>query len=87
MNDEAKKIVATLGLAPLPHEGGWFRQQYVSEARLPDGRAMESLIWFLLTADDFSALHEEPRRAIDVRVVVALRRRGAKQAKFHDRVS
>ena len=57
MNAEAQNIIATLGLKPLPREGGWFRQQQVSEERRADGRATESLIWFLLTDGDFSAFH------------------------------
>jgi predicted cupin superfamily sugar epimerase len=49
VNAEAQKIVATLGLAPLAHEGGYFRQTWRSEAG--------SAIYFLLTPEDFSALH------------------------------
>ena len=57
VNAEAQNIIATLGLKPLPREGGWFGQQYVSEERRADGRALKSLIWFLLIEGDFSALH------------------------------
>ena len=60
MNAEAEKIIAQLGLAPLPREGGFFRPSWVSTARLANGRAAGSAIWFLLTADDFSALHRMP---------------------------
>ncbi len=57
MNAEAAKIIAELGLAPLPQEGGYFRPAWVSETRLASGRAAGSAIWFLLTPDDFSAWH------------------------------
>ncbi len=60
VNTAAEKIIARLGLAPLPQEGGFFRQTWVSEARLADGRAAGSAILFLLTVDDFSALHRMP---------------------------
>jgi uncharacterized protein len=49
VNAEARKIVGALGLAPLPHEGGYFRQTWRSEAG--------SAIYFLLTQEDFSTLH------------------------------
>jgi len=49
VNIEAQGIVATLGLEPLPHEGGFFRQTW----RGTGGSA----IYFLLTPEDFSALH------------------------------
>jgi predicted cupin superfamily sugar epimerase len=49
MNCEARKIVQSLQLEPLPREGGYFRQTWRSEAG--------SAILFLLTTDDFSALH------------------------------
>jgi predicted cupin superfamily sugar epimerase len=54
---EAENIIAQLGLQPLPDEGGWFRQTWVSAARLAGGRAATSQIWYLLTAEGFSALH------------------------------
>jgi predicted cupin superfamily sugar epimerase len=57
VNAEAESIIAQFGLAPLPQEGGFFRQTWVSEARRPDGRAAGSAIWFLLTGENFSALH------------------------------
>ena len=60
MNATAKKIIEQLGLAPLPREGGFFRQTWVSQTRLANGREAGSAIWFLLTADDFSALHRLP---------------------------
>jgi len=57
VNEDAEKIIAQLGLAPLPKEGGFFRQTWISATRLPNGRAAASAIWFLLTTDDFSAFH------------------------------
>ncbi len=57
MNEEARKIIAQLGLAPLPLEGGWFRRTWVSTVKLDNGRFAESAIYFLVTAVDFSALH------------------------------
>lgn len=57
MNDEVAAIIARLGLEPLPQEGGFFRQIERSEERLPNGRAVRSVIWFLLTPEGFSALH------------------------------
>ena len=57
MNTEAQKIVATLRLIPLSREGGWFRQTWQSPATLQSGRGAGSAIYFLLTTDDFSALH------------------------------
>lgn len=47
--DEAEHIVRTLGLERLPGEGGLFRRTYVD--------AHCSVIYFMLIAPDFSALH------------------------------
>lgn len=49
MPPSAAQLIAHLQLAPLPGEGGWFRQT--------SRRATASAIYFLLTRDDFSALH------------------------------
>jgi predicted cupin superfamily sugar epimerase len=57
---EAEQIIATLELVPLPHEGGFFRRMWTSRATLAGNsaeRAMASAIYFLLTRNDFSALH------------------------------
>jgi predicted cupin superfamily sugar epimerase len=48
-NAEAQRIIAALRLAPLPREGGWFRQTWRTAAG--------SAIYYLMTPDDFSALH------------------------------
>lgn len=57
VNAEVQKIIAQLALAPLPGEGGWFRQTWLSPHHLPGGRAVGSAIYFLVTPADFSALH------------------------------
>jgi len=49
VNAEARQIIATLGLAPLPQEGGFFRQTWRAAAG--------SAIVFLITEGEFSALH------------------------------
>lgn len=48
-NAEAQRIIAELHLAPLPREGGWFRQTWATAAG--------SAIYYLMTPDGFSALH------------------------------
>lgn len=49
MNAEARQVVAALQLEPLPREGGFFRPTWRG--------AGGSAILFLLTPEDFSALH------------------------------
>jgi predicted cupin superfamily sugar epimerase len=49
VNAAARQIVATLRLEPLPHEGGFFRATWRN--------ATASTILFLLTPEEFSALH------------------------------
>ncbi len=49
MPPTAAELISALQLAPLPREGGWFRQTWRSEAG--------SAILFLLTPENFSALH------------------------------
>ncbi len=46
---EAARWVEALGLEPLPHEGGLFRQAHLD--------SHSTAIYFLLAGDDFSALH------------------------------
>lgn len=46
---EAERWIAELGLEPLEHEGGLFRQTHLDEH--------SSAIYYLLVAPDFSALH------------------------------
>jgi uncharacterized protein len=59
VNDEARAVVATLGLAPHP-EGGFFRETFRAPLGVaaPQGqRAASTAIYFLLPAGTFSALH------------------------------
>ena len=65
MDDAVKRIVERLELVPHP-EGGFFREVYRSTTKLdhpdiPQGRPRErsagTLIYFLLSGDDFSAFH------------------------------
>jgi uncharacterized protein len=48
----AHDIITTLGLAPLPSEGGYYAETYRS--------AFGTAIYYLLTADSFSAMHRLP---------------------------
>lgn len=57
MNAEAAELIFKLGLSPLPDEGGFFAATWTSACVGPDGRASGSAILFLITAQDFSALH------------------------------
>lgn len=57
MRPTAEQLIARLDLAPLPHEGGFFRQTYRSPQTLDSGRPLGTAILFLLTPDSFSALH------------------------------
>jgi len=63
---DAQQIINMLKLEPLPDEGGFFSRTYkspelISQQALPDrypqAMAFGSAIYFLLTADDFSAMH------------------------------
>jgi uncharacterized protein len=53
----AAEIIDFLKLEPLPHEGGFFRQTYVSPGRTAGGRTCGTAIYFLITPAGFSALH------------------------------
>ncbi len=55
MSDEARALIATLGLAPHP-EGGWYRETWRGPAGA-DGRASETMIYFLLEAGQQSHWH------------------------------
>ena len=57
VNPEAAALIARLHLAPLPGEGGFFRQTWLAPDTLPDGRRAGAAIYFLMTEADFSALH------------------------------
>jgi predicted cupin superfamily sugar epimerase len=59
MNDDARAVVAALGLGPHP-EGGYYRETYRAPLAVeaPQGlRAASTAIYFLLPARTFSALH------------------------------
>lgn len=57
VNVEARHLISKLGLVSLPLEGGFYASSWTSADRRPDGRAFGSAILFLITEDDFSALH------------------------------
>lgn len=62
----ADEIIRRLQLAPHPAEGGFFRETYRSRADFQPGppfagrRSHGTAIYFLLTADTFSAMHRLP---------------------------
>jgi len=67
----AEELIRHFGLEPLPGEGGWFRQTYLSVESIPAdalpvryeaSKPFGTAIYFLLTAepDCFSALHKLP---------------------------
>jgi predicted cupin superfamily sugar epimerase len=63
----ADEVVELLQLSPLPGEGGFFREMYRSDASIPtalfsapyagEQRRASTAIYYLLTADTYSALH------------------------------
>ena len=60
---DAHRLIETLGLAPLPQEGGWYRETHRSTATCatPQGeRSLATAIYYLLTPDTFSAWHRLP---------------------------
>ncbi len=66
MAPSADDVIRMLDLAPLPGEGGFFRETYRSRLRLPapalpgeygGDRAAGTAIYYLLTPDSFSAMH------------------------------
>ena len=61
----ARELIELLGLEPLPREGGYYRETYRSARPVPSGtpgrdRSAGTAIYYLLTADTFSALHRLP---------------------------
>lgn len=52
----ADHIRCQLDLAPHP-EGGWYRETFRDERRLPDGRAASTAIYFMLEAGQVSRWH------------------------------
>lgn len=57
MRPAAQAVIDRLGLEPLPEEGGWFRRVHTDERLGPDGRALSSVIYYLMTEQAHSALH------------------------------
>jgi predicted cupin superfamily sugar epimerase len=57
VNAEARQIISRLGMVPLPEEGGYFAPVWTSPERDSGGRSLGSAILFLITEEDFSALH------------------------------
>ena len=65
MHENAQQWVERLGLGPHP-EGGFFKETYRSDLNLPvsalggdfsGGRSVSTSIYYLLSGEDFSALH------------------------------
>ena len=62
MTDRLHNLIALLKLTPHP-EGGWYRETFRSEHRFegtgefPQGRNFFTSIYFLISSDNFSALH------------------------------
>lgn len=54
---EVETLIAKLGLAPLAGEGGWFHRFYLSAECDATGRPQASAIHYLMSAENFSALH------------------------------
>lgn len=63
----AAEIIRLLSLEPLREEGGWFRETYRSEesvaagslpARYGSDRCFSTTIYYLITPESFSALHQ-----------------------------
>jgi predicted cupin superfamily sugar epimerase len=63
---KADEIIRLLQLVPHPEEGGFFRETYRSSADFEPGapfpgrRSVATAIYYLLTADTFSAMHRLP---------------------------
>jgi predicted cupin superfamily sugar epimerase len=59
----AQDLIELLRLEPLPREGGYYRETYRAGVHLPlrgEIRSAGTAIYYLLTADTFSALHRLP---------------------------
>jgi predicted cupin superfamily sugar epimerase len=57
MNAEAGHLISRFRLVPLEKEGGFYARVWNSPERMAGGRLVASAILFLITRDDFSALH------------------------------
>lgn len=61
----ADRVIALLGLAPLPEEGGFFARTHRladpgGPSTTPDARPLATAIYYLITPEAFSALHRLP---------------------------
>lgn len=57
----AEQLIEKLALAPLPGEGGYYRETYRSASRVTeDGKHHGTAIYFLITPGQFSSLHRLP---------------------------
>jgi hypothetical protein len=63
---DAQTIIKELNLAPLPREGGFYKETFSSTIMVPkvalgpaykDERAISSAIYYLITADAYSSMH------------------------------
>ncbi len=66
MNEEAQRLIDTLGLVPHPREGGWFAETWRADeafaadhlpSRYGGDRSHGTAIYYLLTPDTYSHLH------------------------------
>lgn len=57
---EAQALIERLDLKPLPLEGGYFRETYRSDRKIAGSKDLSTCIYFLLTAETFSAFHRLP---------------------------
>jgi predicted cupin superfamily sugar epimerase len=56
----AKQLIDALNLRPHPCEGGYFRETYRSARLVAGGKSASTAIYYLLTPDTFSVLHQLP---------------------------
>ncbi len=62
---KAEDVIKKLELKPLPEEGGYYRETYRSNVyvksqtgkEFPDGRVASTAIFYLVTPEEYSALH------------------------------
>lgn len=57
---EAQSLIERLDLKPLQLEGGYFRETYRSDRKIGGSKHISTCIYFLLTAETFSAFHRLP---------------------------
>lgn len=79
----ASQIIKDLNLAPLPGEGGYYRETYrsgdgivslqMSDKELKN-RCLTTAIYYLVTPETFSSLHRLPQDEIFHSILVILRK-------------